>query len=266
MDPIDRAHTNDTTDNDTVVIVDYDTSWPILFEDERARLEPAIAPFARSIEHIGSTAVPDLCAKPIIDLMVTVAPLGAAHQYAAALAGFGYVLRADTPNTQRYAFGKRDAQGKRLVRGYNLHVVRHASVEHRRHIAFRDYLRTHPDECAPTAPSSVALRWRMEVIGMGIRRRRACSSAQLRPSSSHSRNCHRGKLGHRVMVTRKGICYRTRSRFRVLTPGSISPPRRRAAFRPRSGLKRLFSRNNALLAQVPLSRHDSTCAKHSPCP
>jgi GrpB-like predicted nucleotidyltransferase (UPF0157 family) len=140
MDPIDQAYTNDT-----VVIVDYDASWPILFEEEQARLTPAIASFAQSIEHIGSTAVPDLCAKPIIDLLVTVEPLRPAQRYAAALTAFGYVLRADTAQTERYAFGKRDAQGKRPVPGYNLHIVQHGGVEHQRPIAFRDYLRIHPD-------------------------------------------------------------------------------------------------------------------------
>jgi GrpB-like predicted nucleotidyltransferase (UPF0157 family) len=140
MDPLDPAHTNDT-----VVMVDPDASWPRLFEEERARLTPALAPFARSIEHIGSTAIPGLCAKPIIDLLVTVEPLGPAQRYAAVLIAFGYVLRADTAQTERYAFGKRDAQGKRLVPGYNLHVVQHGGGEHQRHVAFRDYLQTHPD-------------------------------------------------------------------------------------------------------------------------
>lgn len=130
--------------NDAVVIVEYDPRWPLLFEEERARLEHAIAAFAVSIEHVGSTAVPDLCAKPIVDLLITVECLGPASQYSVALAPFGYVLRADTANMERYAFGKRDAQGKRPIPGYNLHVVQQGGVEHLRHLAFRDYLRTHP--------------------------------------------------------------------------------------------------------------------------
>jgi GrpB-like predicted nucleotidyltransferase (UPF0157 family) len=140
MDLVDPAHTDDA-----VVIVDYDASWPVRFAEERARLAPAIAPFARSIEHVGSTAVPDLCAKPIIDLLVTVEQLGLAQRYAAALTTVGYVLRADTADTERYAFGKRDVQGKRPIPGYNLHVVQHGGVEHQRHLAFRDYLCSHPD-------------------------------------------------------------------------------------------------------------------------
>jgi|SRR5690348_3400127 GrpB-like predicted nucleotidyltransferase (UPF0157 family) len=130
---------------DMVVIVDYDPAWPILFEEERAHIEPAIATFAQSIEHVGSTSVPGLCAKPIVDLMVTVERLNPPSHYTEALAAFGYVLRVDAANTKRHAFGKRDAHGKRPVPGYNLHVVQHEGVEHQRMTAFRDYLRTHAD-------------------------------------------------------------------------------------------------------------------------
>jgi GrpB-like predicted nucleotidyltransferase (UPF0157 family) len=131
--------------DDTVVIVDYDAQWPLLFEEERARLAPTLATFALTIAHIGSTAVPGLCAKPIIDLLVTVERLDPADRYSAALTALGYVLRADPANTERHAYGKRDARGRRTIPGYNLHFVQHGGIEHQRHIAFRDYLRTHPD-------------------------------------------------------------------------------------------------------------------------
>jgi len=131
--------------DDAVVIVDYDPLWPMLFEEERARIEPAIAAFAASIDHMGSTAVPGLCAKPIVDLLVTVEPFGPPDRYIPALAAFGYVLRVDPAHTERHAFGKRDAQGRRPVPGYNLHIVQQGGREHWRPLAFRDYLRTHPE-------------------------------------------------------------------------------------------------------------------------
>lgn len=131
--------------DDTVVIVDYDPRWPALFEEERARIEPAIAAFATSIEHMGSTAVPGLCAKPIVDLLVTVEQFGPPDRYSPALAAFSYVLRVDPANTERHAFGKRDALGRRPVPGYNLHIVQQGGRVHRRTLAFRDYLRTHPE-------------------------------------------------------------------------------------------------------------------------
>lgn len=134
-----------TPTDDTVVIFDYDPRWPLLFEAERARLEPALSAFAVSIEHAGSTSVPGLCAKPVVDMLVTVERLEPADRYVAVLAPFGYVLRVDPANTERHAFGKHDAQGRRIIPGHNLHVVQHGGAEQQCFIRFRDYLRTHPD-------------------------------------------------------------------------------------------------------------------------
>jgi GrpB-like predicted nucleotidyltransferase (UPF0157 family) len=131
--------------DDAVVIYDYDSEWPRLFEEERDRLEPVISAFAVSTEHVGSTAVSGLCSKPIVDLLVTVKCLEPPDRYSAVLAPFGYVLRVDPANTERHAFGKRDALGRRTMPGYNLHVVQHGDAEYRCFVGFRDYLRTHPD-------------------------------------------------------------------------------------------------------------------------
>lgn len=131
--------------DEPVVIVDYDPRWPALYEQERARVAPAVAPFAVAIEHIGSTAVPGLCAKPIIDMLVTVERFGPAERYIPALAPLGYLFRAHPENVTRHAFGIRDAEGRRPVPGHNLHIVAHGGPDHRRHVAFRDALRAHPD-------------------------------------------------------------------------------------------------------------------------
>jgi GrpB-like predicted nucleotidyltransferase (UPF0157 family) len=131
--------------DDAVVIYDYDPDWPRLFEEERHRLEPVVSAFALSIEHVGSTSIPGLCSKPIVDLQVAVERLEPPDRYSAALATFGYVLRVDPANIERHAFGKRDSQGRRTMPGYNLHVVQYGGAEYRCHIGFRDYLRTHPD-------------------------------------------------------------------------------------------------------------------------
>jgi GrpB-like predicted nucleotidyltransferase (UPF0157 family) len=131
--------------DDTVVIFDYDPRWPLLFEAEHACMQSTLAPFAVSIEHVGSTSVPGLCAKPVVDMLVTVERLEPAERYAAVLAPFGYVLRVDPANTERHAFGKRDAHGRRIIPGHNLHVVEQGGAELRAYIKFRDYLRTHPD-------------------------------------------------------------------------------------------------------------------------
>jgi GrpB-like predicted nucleotidyltransferase (UPF0157 family) len=112
-----------------VVLVDYDPAWPRRFAAERARLAPALIAFAATVEHVGSTAVPGLYAKPIIDLLALVPQLEPATGYATVLAAYGYVLRVDPANTQRHAFGLRDVQGRRPHPGYNLHVVEWDGIE-----------------------------------------------------------------------------------------------------------------------------------------
>jgi GrpB-like predicted nucleotidyltransferase (UPF0157 family) len=131
--------------HEPVVLVDYDPAWPALFEQERARIAPAVAAFAVSIEHVGSTAVPGLCAKPIIDMLLTVDHFGPPDLYIPALAALGYVFRNDPANVDRHAFGVRDAQGHRPVPGFNVHIEHHGGLGVRRFIAFRDYLRAHPE-------------------------------------------------------------------------------------------------------------------------
>lgn len=130
---------------DVVVIVNYDPDWPRLFAEERVRLEPTIAAIATSIEHVGSTAVSGLCAKPLIDLLVTVERLDPPDRYVPMLAAFGYRLLSDPANPARHSFGKRDALGRRPVPGYNVHIMQLGSAAHRGVIGFRDYLRAHPD-------------------------------------------------------------------------------------------------------------------------
>ena len=80
-----------------IVLVDYDLSWPARFQDERARITAALGTEAIGIEHIGSTSVPGLAAKPIIDVLVTVADIEDEPHYLPALQRAGYVLRVREP-------------------------------------------------------------------------------------------------------------------------------------------------------------------------
>jgi GrpB-like predicted nucleotidyltransferase (UPF0157 family) len=131
--------------HEPVVLVDYDPAWPALFERERAHIAPAVAAFAVAIEHVGSTAVPGLCAKPIVDMLLTVERFGPPAEYIPALAPLGYDFRDDPANVDRHAFGVRDALGRRPVPGYNVHIEQHGGHGPRQFLAFRDYLRAHPD-------------------------------------------------------------------------------------------------------------------------
>ena len=75
---------------DPVVVVPHDPRWPALFEDERARIDRALGPWVEQIEHIGSTAVPGLAAKPVIDIMVGVGSLEDSPAIVERLTGIGY--------------------------------------------------------------------------------------------------------------------------------------------------------------------------------
>ncbi len=124
---------------DTVIVVPYDEAWPSLFLEERARIERALGSWAESIEHVGSTAVPGLAAKPIIDIMVGVRRLKNADRCSRPLERLSYECRGEAGIRGRLFFRKGDP------RTHHLHVAEVGSEFWERHLAFRDYLRTHPD-------------------------------------------------------------------------------------------------------------------------
>ena len=125
-----------------VTIVDYDPQWPILYKEERRSVLEVAGEKVLEIEHIGSTAVPDLCSKPIVDIMAGVGGEADADECVRLLAAIGYDDVTSEPETQDwyYCLGK----GFHSV-GYHLHLVRHGSEFWERHILFRDYLRAHPE-------------------------------------------------------------------------------------------------------------------------
>ncbi len=125
--------------NVRIVIVEYDPAWPMRYEEERARLAEALGPVAARIDHIGSTSVPGLPAKSIIDIQVTVERLGAVAPYIELLAPLGYTYYEVMGNAERYAFGKG------APHTHHLHIVERGGEEDIRPIAFRDYLRAHPE-------------------------------------------------------------------------------------------------------------------------
>lgn len=118
-------------------IVAYDPSWPRRFRDERAILERSLESWiAGPIEHVGSTAVPGLAAKPIIDIMVAVESLPASVPAVSALAEIGYVYFPYRPEVMHW-FCKPSA----ATRTHHLHLVPAGSRLWKERIAFRDCLR-----------------------------------------------------------------------------------------------------------------------------
>lgn len=123
-----------------IEVADYDPEWPNLFERECRRIADILGPTALSIEHVGSTSVPGLAAKPIIDIDLAVPNSADESAYLPALEANGYVLVIREPDWEQH----------RVLKGpdtnVNLHVWSPASDEPARHLLFRDWLRTHADD------------------------------------------------------------------------------------------------------------------------
>jgi GrpB-like predicted nucleotidyltransferase (UPF0157 family) len=127
-----------------IEIVPYDAAWPGLFEEERLKLMDTIGPWlAGPIEHIGSTAVPGLAAKPVIDIMAGVASLDASRPAIAALVGADYCYFPYRPDDEHW-FCKPSA----AFRTHHLHLVPLDSSQWAGALAFRDYLKIHPEAAA----------------------------------------------------------------------------------------------------------------------
>jgi GrpB-like predicted nucleotidyltransferase (UPF0157 family) len=127
-----------------VVIEDYNPAWPSWFEWDRARIVAALGPVALSVEHVGSTSVPDLPAKPIIDILVVVPDSVDERSYVPALEAAGYVLRIREPEWLEHRVCYRRADPHDV----NVHVfsTQHAAEEITRMRGFRDWLRANESD------------------------------------------------------------------------------------------------------------------------
>ncbi len=127
---------------DEVVVAEYDPSWPVRFVEEAERIRQVIGDNFAATAHIGSTAVPGLAAKPIIDIMVGVHSLGAANASVPAMEALGYSYwREDTMPKRLYFVKGLPPNGPRT---HHVHLVERESDFWRTHLLFRDYLRAHP--------------------------------------------------------------------------------------------------------------------------
>jgi GrpB-like predicted nucleotidyltransferase (UPF0157 family) len=129
-----------TPSSGPIVLVDYDPAWPRLFEREAARIRSALGDRALQVEHTGSTSVPGLAAKPIIDVVLVVADSADEPAYVPPLESAGYVLRIREPDWFEH----------RLLRGTepaaNIHVFSAGCAEIERMLLFRDHLRRNDED------------------------------------------------------------------------------------------------------------------------
>ena len=132
--------------SDPIIIVPYDQDWPRQFAELGRHLRAALGPQALRIDHIGSTAVPHLAAKPVLDLQISVAALEPVAVYRPALESAGFAWRPDNPDlTKRYF---REQPGAPRT---HIHVRRAGSWSEQFALLFRDYLRAHPADASAYA-------------------------------------------------------------------------------------------------------------------
>lgn len=155
-----QAASSPQPDPPAYIVVPYDPAWPAVFARERMRLAQAFASEGVGgtvdVQHMGSTAVPGLAAKPIVDLLVGVEPLLPAETYASALAIAGYARIEGTGDAARHAFRKVGGAASG-VQAVHAHICEWGGVVYTRALLFRDYLRAHPD----TARQYAALKQRL---------------------------------------------------------------------------------------------------------
>ena len=128
-----------------VCVLPYDPQWKQNFEAIREELTQALGDLALSIEHVGSTSVEGLAAKPVIDIDVVIRDSTPLEAVITALAKAGYLHEGNLGIPQREAFCY---ENKPHLQKHHMYVCPESSRELHRHTAFRDYLRTHPEDAA----------------------------------------------------------------------------------------------------------------------
>jgi len=126
-----------------VLVVPYDEKWKQEFEHIKAELLCSLANYVIAIEHVGSTSVEGLAAKPIIDIDVIIKDYNFFERVKEKLSQIGYIYEGDLGIKDRQAFKYEE---KPHLMKHHLYVCPEYSEELKRHIAFRDYLRSHSED------------------------------------------------------------------------------------------------------------------------
>lgn len=130
---------SESTYSEIIKLVKYAPTWAITYQQERELITTALKQEVADIQHIGSTAVPGLSAKPIVDILIAVNQLAAAEKYSIHLQTIGYEYIYYAENIDRLFFRKG------TPRTHHVHIVEYGSWTYWRHILFRDYLFAHPE-------------------------------------------------------------------------------------------------------------------------
>ena len=125
-----------------VQVVEHDPTWKAAYQIEAARIAVLLGDLVVSMHHIGSTAIPEIFAKPIIDILLEVRDTLRLDRKTAALEALGYEAKGEFGIPGRRYFRKNDAEG---VRTHQVHAFAEGSINIERHLAFRDYMVAHPE-------------------------------------------------------------------------------------------------------------------------
>jgi len=153
----------------TIEVLEYDVAWTGVFDEEALALKGIFGDSLVTIHHIGSTAIPRLLAKPIIDVLVVIKETKTIEQFSSAMEQLGYRVRgecldAEVPGTPGRFYFSKDTDG---VRSHQVHVCAVGHPEVADKLAFRDYLRAHPDRAAAygSPKQRLAVLNRHDIIG-----------------------------------------------------------------------------------------------------
>jgi GrpB-like predicted nucleotidyltransferase (UPF0157 family) len=126
-----------------IQVVPYNVTWKDEFQAEAVRIRCALGELVVELHHIGSTAIPGIAAKPIIDMILEVHSVEHLDGQGDILAGLGYEALGEFGIAGRQYFRKNDLQG---IRTHQVHAFQVDNPEIERHLAFRDYMTAHPEE------------------------------------------------------------------------------------------------------------------------
>jgi GrpB-like predicted nucleotidyltransferase (UPF0157 family) len=137
---------------DPILVVPYDARWPEEFREIGRKVRAALGPIAARIDHVGSTAVPGLDAKPVIDVQISVPDLRNETSFRLPMESLGFVYHPDNPDRSKRYF--REPPGMRRT---HVHVRRVGSFDEQLNLLLRGYLRTHEDACREYAQAKLEL-------------------------------------------------------------------------------------------------------------
>ena len=126
-----------------VEVVPHDPGWRDAFEAEAKQVAAALGENVVAVHHIGSTAIPNIYAKPIVDLLVEVGDIAGVDGRSSAMESLGYEVMGEYGIPGRRYFRKDNREG---IRTHNIHAFEAGSAEVERHVAFRDYMIAHPSD------------------------------------------------------------------------------------------------------------------------